>query len=69
MSRFLFLAVLVPASLSCSGGKTHELTDLDSGSRVAVARGDLVEESLESNPSTGYRWDPVTVPAALKPAR
>ncbi len=65
MTRLLLVAVLVLVSGSCGGSGTRKLTALDSGTRVAIATGDVVEVSLTSNQSTGYHWDTVAVPAVL----
>lgn len=40
---------------------SHNLTDADSGSEVVVDVGDVIEVKLEENPSTGYRWEVVSV--------
>lgn len=60
---------LVLAATGCGGGDTGTvaLSLLDAGAVVDLATGDLLELELEANPSTGFRWEAVSVPAALVP--
>lgn len=51
---------------ACGGDAVRDLTEDDSGSEVAVSLGDVIEISLEENPSTGYRWEVVSPPEMIE---
>ncbi len=63
MQKTFLPAALLLVLASC-GGVTR-LSYADSGSQVDLDTGDRIEVSLESNPGTGYRWDPTVVPDML----
>lgn len=52
VSMFVLLASAVPAF---SVNKTV-LTDADSGRKIEIMKGDLVDLIISENPTTGYRW-------------
>lgn len=56
MSRRLALLGVVLLVTSCGSEGTRSLTELENGSEVAVDVGDVIEVTLEENPSTGYTW-------------
>ena len=73
MMRFLssFAAVVFAAAL-CAGCPTQSpapstptLTEKDAGQSVELAVGSTVRIVLDSNPSTGYRWDVAAVDAKI----
>ena len=51
MSFFLGMALLS----GCGTNGVH-LTDADNGKQVAVKSGDVIDVTLESNPTTGFSW-------------
>lgn len=62
------VAVAMALTAASCGGHGNGMTALgadDSGSEVAVGVGETIEVELESDPSTGYAWEVVEVPAAL----
>jgi inhibitor of cysteine peptidase len=52
------LTVLVLA-FGCGSSKEVKLDADDNGSQVQLERGQILVITLESNPSTGYRWEVV----------
>lgn len=66
MRHLVLLSTLALLAASCGGGDTVILTDSDSGSEFAVEIGDVLEISLEENPSTGYTWDPADPPGLVE---
>jgi inhibitor of cysteine peptidase len=54
LSILLLLALLLSG---CNSSKEVELDIGDSGSQVEVKKGQILVISLESNPTTGYRWE------------
>jgi len=52
------------ASQGCDG--TTRLKDDDNGASVTLVTGDTLELVLTSNPTTGYSWSVVEVPACLE---
>jgi inhibitor of cysteine peptidase len=66
MRGAIALLVMSLLAVACGGDTSRKLTDADSGSEVAVSVGDLIEVSLEENPSTGYRWEVVSPPAMIE---
>lgn len=57
--RLLLLLVVVLVAVGCgSGGRPNlVLSEADSGRQVRVEAGQQIEVRLESNPTTGYRWE------------
>ena len=56
--RGLSILLLLTLLLSgCNSSKVVELDIGDSGSQVEVKKGQILVISLESNPTTGYRWE------------
>ena len=54
----LTLLFLLTVLLSgCNSSKELKLDIGDSGSQVEVKKGQILAISLESNPTTGYRWE------------
>lgn len=47
----------IPTGPSSNAGATVVLTQGDNGSQVQVHQGDTLAIELDSNPTTGYRWD------------
>lgn len=65
--KMLFALVLVLALLAaCSGSGSSSVTlgDNDNGKTVDVAANGTITVTLESNPTTGYKWDLPTPPDA-----
>ena len=64
LPALLLIAVLIAAcgGQGGGGGGTIELTAADSGSTVKAAVGDVVSIALDSNASTGFRWNLVKKP-------
>ncbi len=61
--RMKVLSALVAGVLvlaSCGSGNSVVLTAADSGSEIQINSGDRFELRLDSNPSTGYRWEIAT---------
>jgi inhibitor of cysteine peptidase len=56
----LLVAVLALAG-GCGLSKEVELDAGDDGSRVELEAGQVLEIALESNPTTGYRWEVVAL--------
>jgi inhibitor of cysteine peptidase len=54
LSLLLLLALLISG---CNSSKELKLDIGDSGSQVEVKKGQVLVISLESNPTTGYRWE------------
>jgi inhibitor of cysteine peptidase len=48
---------LIPTGPSSNAGTTVVLTQGDNGSQVQLHQGDTLAIELDSNPTTGYRWD------------
>jgi inhibitor of cysteine peptidase len=61
-SAVVFGVVLLLAAVSAgsASAKTVRLGATASGSRVALVRGDRLQITLASNPSTGYSWRVLT---------
>jgi len=70
MARIITVAVLalvgalvLGACMPGPGGK--EITKADNGKTVEVAKGSDVKVVLESNPTTGYKWEVKEVDASI----
>lgn len=50
------LLIVALSACAADGTSPLELTGQDSGSRQSLAPGQPLEITLDSNPSTGYRW-------------
>jgi predicted secreted protein len=59
------LAVLAGAALLCSACTPLTLTAGDNGSLVQMHPGKSFKLVLQSNPSTGYRWEVVSLDTAV----
>ncbi|MDO8847823.1 MAG: protease inhibitor I42 family protein [Coriobacteriia bacterium] len=57
------LAISAAAVAGCDGDV--RLKDDDNGTSVTLANGEALELVLTSNPTTGYSWSAVEVPACL----
>jgi inhibitor of cysteine peptidase len=65
--RFLMIiSTLCLGLASCGGSATHSLTGDQSGEQVSVDPGEVIEVTLESNPSTGYVWEIVMTPEMIE---
>jgi inhibitor of cysteine peptidase len=68
MARLMYLqffaGLVVAATLfgACGGDEPVAFTVQDSGKAVTVERGELVTLRLDSNQTTGFRWNLVTEP-------
>lgn len=56
-STLTFLILLTLLLTGCNSSKEVKLDIGDSGSQVEVKKGQVLAISLESNPTTGYRWE------------
>lgn len=72
MMRFLSSFAAVTFAALCAGcpmqspaPSTPTLTEKDAGQSVELAVGSTVRIVLDSNPSTGYRWDVAAVDAKV----
>ena len=53
------------ADSDASGEQTHVLGAKDNGAQVQLASGQVLEVTLESNPTTGYSWEVSEVDGAV----
>ncbi|MGD2060889.1 MAG: protease inhibitor I42 family protein [Acidimicrobiia bacterium] len=60
------LVVIVFIVAGCGGGTVRALSEADSGSEVEVPVGAVLEVTLEENPSTGYRWETMSLPDMIE---
>ncbi len=60
LTAAFLVALLVAACGSGESGKSFELSQKDSGTKLQVAPEDEIVISLESNPTTGYSWSEAT---------
>jgi len=52
----LFGSVVLACHAGQSSHSTHNVTESDKGSEVALRVGDILEVRLRSQPGTGYKW-------------
>lgn len=64
--RVAVILLLASTLAGCARVSSRALTEADTGARVEVSVGDVIEVSLEESPSTGYRWETVVVPDMLE---
>lgn len=55
--RVALVALLILGLAACGGRETVTVTEADSGRAIALAPGDTLEVRLESNATTGFRWN------------
>jgi inhibitor of cysteine peptidase len=55
----IVLSTVLVLISGCSSSGDVELVASDAGRQVQVERGDVIVVTLESNPTTGYRWEAV----------
>lgn len=60
-----FLLLLTLLFSSCSSSNEVQLDVGDSGSQIEVKKGQVLVISLESNPTTGYRWEVLKIDEAM----
>jgi len=53
----LLAGVVLFAAAGCRSSGRVEIADTDNGSQVGLEVGETLGLSLESNPTTGYRWE------------
>jgi inhibitor of cysteine peptidase len=58
-------ALLLVGSCGGDDASTSLLDETDTGSKTALDVGDRLEVELESNPTTGYRWELAPLPEGL----
>ena len=59
MRKFLLLAMtglIIMLAASGCGNKTVKVDDSMNGQTITVKSGEVIEVSLEGNPTTGYNW-------------
>ena len=61
MVAFAILAL----AAGCGSAGQVELTAADDGSQIEMGKGQMLVVTLESNPSTGYRWERVPSEAGV----
>ena len=54
---FVVLFVWLALAIGCASFRQVKLSDQDSGNQVQIQRGQIVAVALESNITTGYRWE------------
>jgi len=59
------VVVVVMAAMTACGGTDVVATEKDDGGSMTVKRGGALQVRLPSNPSTGYAWQVVEMPAFL----
>jgi inhibitor of cysteine peptidase len=62
---FALLLLLTSLVSGCNASNEIELGIDDSGSQVEVKKGQILVITLESNPTTGYRWEVLKINEAM----
>ncbi len=59
------VVVSTPASISTPTKGTRRLTNTDTGQKIALALGEVLEIAFETSTSEGYEWQMMTVDSAV----